>query len=381
MYSVSPNRTCMVMILFLLCGSIRAQQSVPVTLKKAQRFAGIEVGSKGVKLSVLDIGLNPARERVYQVIRDSSINSDFISFTPKSFDATLQALTGLYRHATRDFLIPPSRIYTVISSGVKVQSEKEHTEAFLTRLQDSFRIRTGNLNQQLLPIDVTTEARLSHLGIVPEARRYSTFLIDIGSGNTKGGYFPNGNTKDLRLFQLSWGTKSVLNATEKRSGEDRSAEGFKKNLNRVITGEAEQEIVYAVNVSNAYNMSDYIAFSGGISWATATLLFPELLENTVVPVRFQDVQQMINNLQQDPKAYSATNVVGKLAKGYDIPAITAEINRVNSVFDQRSLLAGASLLMQIMRQFEGVYEKKQFYLVKNGQVGWISSYVDEAQLQ
>jgi hypothetical protein len=30
-----------------------------------------------------------------------------------------------------------------------------------------------------------------------------------------------------------------------------------------------------------------------------------------------------------------------------------------------------------MRQFEGVYEKKQFYLVKNGSVGWISAFVDQ----
>jgi len=30
-----------------------------------------------------------------------------------------------------------------------------------------------------------------------------------------------------------------------------------------------------------------------------------------------------------------------------------------------------------MRQFEGIYEKKQFFLVKNGQVGWISAYVDQ----
>jgi hypothetical protein len=48
---------------------------------------------------------------------------------------------------------------------------------------------------------------------------------------------------------------------------------------------------------------------------------------------------------------------------------------VNKVFDQRSMLAGTGLLLNIMRQFEGVYEKKQFFLVKNGQVGWVSAYV------
>ena len=35
------------------------------------------------------------------------------------------------------------------------------------------------------------------------------------------------------------------------------------------------------------------------------------------------------------------------------------------------------LLLKIMRQFESVYEKKSFYLVKNGAVGWITAYVNQ----
>jgi hypothetical protein len=61
----------------------------------------------------------------------------------------------------------------------------------------------------------------------------------------------------------------------------------------------------------------------------------------------------------------------------DKVAIVNDVARVNKVFDQKSLMAGTSLLLKIMRQFAGVYEKKQFYLVKNGQVGWISAYVDQ----
>jgi hypothetical protein len=64
-------------------------------------------------------------------------------------------------------------------------------------------------------------------------------------------------------------------------------------------------------------------------------------------------------------------------KSLDIAAITKETKRVNSVFDQRSLMAGTGLLLKIMRQFEGIYERKEFFLVKNGQVGWISAYVDQ----
>jgi hypothetical protein len=40
-------------------------------------------------------------------------------------------------------------------------------------------------------------------------------------------------------------------------------------------------------------------------------------------------------------------------------------------------MAGAGLLLKIMRQFQGIYEKKEFYLAKNGQVGWISAFVTE----
>ena len=58
--------------------------------------------------------------------------------------------------------------------------------------------------------------------------------------------------------------------------------------------------------------------------------------------------------------------------------IGSEIKKVNKVFDQRALMSGTGLLLKIMRQFEGVYEKKQFFLVKNGQVGWISAYVTQA---
>ena len=61
----------------------------------------------------------------------------------------------------------------------------------------------------------------------------------------------------------------------------------------------------------------------------------------------------------------------------DKAAIAKEVKRVHSVFDQKSLMAGAGLLLKIMRQFKSVYESKGFFFVKNGQVGWVSAYVDQ----
>jgi hypothetical protein len=153
---------------------------------------------------------------------------------------------------------------------------------------------------------------------------------------------------------------------------------FDKNLYRVLSGDAKNEIVYAVNVSNAYNMSDYIAFSGGIAWSAATLMFPELIDNPVVPVTYDEMVKFNDRILNNYSSLSDLVIASTLAdKSADKALISSEVKQVNKVFDQKSLLAGTGLLLNIMRQFEGVYEKKQFYLVKNGQVGWISAYVNQ----
>jgi hypothetical protein len=265
-----------------------------------------------------------------------------------------------------------------VSSGVKQQAEKEQKTDWITNLVDSFKTKINEPDREVDIVGALEEARLSHLGIVPEARRYNTFLIDIGSGNTKGGYFPNGNKKDFKLFNVNWGTKSVANVTDKRCGEDKGLSNYYKQLYRVLSEAENSEIIYAVNESGSYPKSDNVAFSGGIAWSVATLLFPELIDNSVVGVTFDQVQKFYDRLYTNFYSVTEASLVQNiLDKTADKPTISKEIKRVHQVFDQKSLLAGTGLLLKVMRQFQSLYEGKQFYLVKNGQVGWISAYVDQ----
>jgi hypothetical protein len=352
---------------------------VPAKIKKLNLYAGIDVGSKGVKLSIIQMGKNAAVTRSFTAIKDTSINTDFISFTPASFSATLKGLCNMYNFALTSYGIPAEKIYTVVSSGIKGQAEKEKKTYLIKNLADSFKLLIKEPQRVVDVIDGMTEAKLSHIGIVPEARRYNTFLIDIGSGNTKGGYFKNGNTKELKLFLLNWGTKTIANATEKRTDNDKSIVNYKKQLFRVLAGEPDAEIVYAVNESGAYNMNDYFAFSGGIAWSVATLLYPELIENSVVPVTYDDLVKFNEKLTNNYPALAPENLLKNITdETLDKVAITSEAQRVHKVFDQKALMAGTGLLIKIVRQFEGTKEKKQFFLVKNGQVGWISAYVNQA---
>jgi hypothetical protein len=359
---------------------VHAQDNVSLKIDNNDLYSGIEVGSKGVKMSLLEVGKNSKNSGSFKILKDTSINTDFISFTSPTFQATLKGLCNLYSQATNEYNIESSRIFTVISSGVQVQAQKDQKSQWITQLVDSFKLKIKDPKRKVEVIDPLQEARLSHLGIVPDAKRFSTFLIDIGSGNTKGGYFPYDNTTDFKLFTLSWGTKSIANAAEKRCDEfDKTLANYNRQLYRVLVGAEEQEIIYAVNSSGAYNMNDYIAFSGGIAWAVATLLRPESIGNSIVTVSWDDVQRFNEILFKDPDALSDLVLVKTIrSESMDKEKAAKEIRRVHQVFDQRSLLAGTGLLLKVMRQFKSIYETKQFFLVKNGQVGWISAYVDQS---
>ena len=366
--------------IFIFDSQLYAQESFNPKFKNSIIYTGIEVGSKGVKLSVVELGKNAQTRGSFNVLKDSTINTDFISFSEPTFQATLEGMTGFYSLVTENYKIPSKQVFTVISSGVRIQAEKVDKFNMITNLINEFRKKINEPERLVEVIDVLGEARLSHLGIVPDGKRYSTFLVDIGSGNTKGGFFPFGNTKDFKLFQLSWGTKSVANATEKRMEDDsdKTIVSYNRQLSRVLSAAENSEIIYQVNSSGAYPLSDNIAISGGIAWSVATLLHPEMYDNAIVPVSFDEVKKLSERLYTDYSSLTDTALVKNIKTGDpEKEAISKEIKRVHKVFDQRSLMAGTGLLLKMMRQFASVYETKQFYLVKSGSVGWISAYVDQ----
>ena len=374
------KRSAVITATFLLSAFMpQAQNRVVQEYERSNAYAGIEVGSKGVKMSIIELDKKAGEDGEFRILNDTSINTDFISFTQPTYQATLAALNKLYEVAVIQNKIPVANVFTAISSGVNIQAQKEDKQRWIDQLINAFKLNNNESERTVAIIDVKEEARLSHLGIVPEGRRYKTFLIDIGSGNTKGGYFPYGNTKDFRLFQLTWGTKSAFNAAEKMLGDDKGLENYNSQLSRVLAGAEYNEIVYAVNASGAFPKSDNIAFSGGIAWAIATLISPELNDNAVVGVTYEEVFEFSEKLTKNPSLYSDYYIVKTLPENSSIDSekLGRDVKQVNKVFEQRALLAGTGLLLKTMRQFDGVVERKKFYLVKNGAVGWISAYVNQ----
>jgi hypothetical protein len=372
------QRLSLITFLLLSVFSLAAQNSLNPTFNNSNVYTGIEVGSKGVKMSVIEIGKNAQANGAFNILKDTSVNTDFISFTESTFQATLKGLCSLFNTAEVEYKIPSKNIFTVISSGVKMQAEKDTKLAWINNLIDSFRVNIKEPNRKIEVIDVKEEGRLSHLGIVPDSRRYATFLIDIGSGNTKGGFFPFGNTKDFKLFQLNWGTKSTTNATNKNCGDDQTLDNYKKQLLRVLAGAENSEIIYAVNSSGAYPVSDNVAISGGIAWAVATLSHPEKVDENIIPISYAELVKFSDKLYKNFDAFSPSFLTGNINLPDEKQAAFKQVTTVHKVFDQKAMMAGVGLLLKIMRQFESAFGGKEFFLIKNGQVGWVSAYVDQS---
>ena len=107
-------------------------------------------------------------------------------------------------------------------------------------------------------------------------------------------------------------------------------------------------------------------------------MHPELIDNPVISITFDELVKFNEKLGKNFSALSADFLISNINNPEDKERVKAEILRVHKVFDQKSLMSGAGLLWKIMRQFESAFETKHFYLVKNGQVGWVSAYVDQS---
>ncbi len=356
-----------------------AQNSALQLKVNTKNIAGIEVGSKGVKLSIIEKSLTDSKS--FKALKDTSVNSDFISFSSASYDATLTGAASLYNYTRQKWQIKPEDIAVLISSGVKAQADKLNKANHLLTFIEAFKIKINEEDRKVDIVNVFDESILSHFGIISDAERFSTFLIDIGSGNTKGGYFKNNNTNDFVMFQIPSGTKSTTNLSEKACGANCSFQQFNTSVGSVVDSLEKNEIIYAVNASGAYPSSSTMAMSGGIAWAVATLLYPEKSDQNQVEVTYKDVERFRTGLLKFYADIPDTNkLVIKGIKPAALSKIRMELQKVVNVFDTKSLLAGSTLMLRIMRQFESVNSSKKFRLIKNGQVGWITGYMTRKEV-
>lgn len=328
-----------------------------------QLYAGIEVGSKGVKLCILNNALS-SKDLSQKVIYDTTVNTDFIKFNGPSNDATLAAMLHLFRVANQNFNVNSNNIFLAISSGVKQTAEREKKEDKITIFISAIKSLLNDPNREVEVVSVYQESIFTHKSILPKEDNMTSIIIDIGSGNTKGGYFISSNV--FNTFNIAWGTKSTTNIVEKVCDSPCTIDEFSKLLNKKLNQISDKDIPEAIDKCGITNYDFKILFSGGIAWAAATLAKPSQIKEKKLDLSYEETEELY---------YQMVNNFAVLTGGEHSQQYLDEKYRVQKVFNQKSLIGGTGLLLNVMKKFERVKGTKKYSFIKNNKAGWLPGYI------
>ncbi|MEZ0485705.1 tetratricopeptide repeat protein [Fibrella aquatica] len=334
-----------------------------VTGKK--EYAGIDIGSSGIKLAIFSTKLEDGFYTKSIRSKPDSPNVTLISGTPQSFDAG-RAVLRAYVDSIRRHNIPGERIYVAFSSGINDGLGKQ--PGLRRKLYD---LLTAELPKGVLCDTMLTAAREAELytvGAIPRKMWTSTSCMDIGSGNTKGGFYDENRRFHAVSFPV--GTKSLPTLID--NGRSLSIEQYRQEAQRVIKAIADSTLNTAVNTElTGLQQRRTVGFGGGIAWALVTYLHPEKAGLTAIPLTASDVEKF--------KRLALTNYQALLHP--DLTDLTdkkirskAEKDLVNaqSQFNEKQIIAGALWLEAIVRAYDNTDVPKRLVFIRDSDIGWVT---------
>jgi hypothetical protein len=331
-------------------------------------YAGIEVGAKGVKLTVIDVKLSKDREYGYTLKMDTAINTDAASLSYQSEKETSNTIALLLEIIkTRYASINGNKIFIVISSGLKQELDKfEKTDYFTTV------IRPKKMDPAIKVTYITPEqeAELSMLGIVPEKYRFTAGQLDVGSGNTKGGFF---NAKKVFVpFTYPLGTKSFQRFIEPAGQMDITT--FVKIAEQYWMDSLSKPVIKEFVNSREIKLKDMVYLSGGIVWSIVSLRHPESVNDNFVEISASEIDEFRQLIVSDYEKATHVSFSG-ISNADDSKAATKNIGRVLKTFDQKAMIAGAVWLNHLVQEMTSINPNKKFIFSKYAYVGWISGFI------
>jgi tetratricopeptide (TPR) repeat protein len=330
-------------------------------------YAGVEIGGKGIKLSVIEVKMSRTGENEYILKADTSINTDAAALSYQSEKETYDAVSIFYNIIKNRFKIPAARTHIVISSGLKQELDKYNKVEYFATI-----VRPKELDPKIRINYITPvqESELSFRGIVPQRSRLTANQLDVGSSNTKGGYFDLGNNFVPVTFPL--GTKTFQRLVETK--EDGSIDEFLTAAEKIIADSLGRVMVYEFLNKKDFKSRDVLYLSGGIVWAIASLMHPQQINENFVEITQKDISDFRDEVYNGYGALIKPDL-SKIMKPDDANASIKNISRVVKTYDQKALLAGAIWLDELIQQVNTMNPSKKLVFPRYAYVGWISGYI------
>ncbi|MEM1136094.1 MAG: tetratricopeptide repeat protein [Bacteroidota bacterium] len=339
--------------------------------EKEQLYAGIEIGAKGVKLSVVGIRLGIEGHYLFDIKKDYSINPNVVSLSDKAIDEAVEIINTFLGEAKKDYKISEERIFIVGSSGVKAEAEKEGKLDELSK-----RINNGikDYKKEIKFITPEQEAFYAIKGSTLPRYRGNSTTIDIGSGNTKGGFLKGKKLDQLAPLTFDFGTATFSqtiadNKIEMLQGYDSVARYLAKEY---IFKDVKKELAN----NSGFRTRRIVHLAGGAPWAMTSLMYPEKINDMFVQVSPAAIRKFRIAVMKEHELITAPNL-SFIADEAVREKAEAEIQKVNKLFNREEMIAGTIILDALVHQLNKDVPKK-FYFARMGYIGWITGYIMES---
>jgi hypothetical protein len=332
------------------------------SIQAQKTYGGIEIGVKAVKMSIITI--EDAEDDEYDVkdfwvenFEKTAIISKDASLTPKGIDSISALVQKNFEKMILKYKIDRKNFYIIADSGIGGATNSD-------LLAQKIKLVT---NTNLTFISDTEEAKLLLKGCIPRKKYSNSMILDIGSGNTIGGYM--GVVKGQDVFHpltLDLGSITLTEMINQKS-TDKSIDKFnelsfsylptlKGNFSSMFKKDPE-----SINKPNVF-------LTGGASWAFYTLFYGIKAEKN------------FSELKQEDILYQKSVVENNFRKVENDALTNPIMQKVLKVYSQKNLISSFNMLLAALEEIPDLQNKK-IYFAKNGQIAWFVSYVIDQELK
>jgi hypothetical protein len=286
---------------------------------------------------------------------------------PAQVAESVNIVAGYIDALKMQFGLAEEDIAVLVSSGL-VDFAQDRVQTFVTGLRE----RTGFVADV---ITAREEARLAFDWIVPQPRRDRVLHFDIGSGNTKGGYYDRRDRR-AQFFDLAvpYGTKTMAAAVKLRWPPTRTAD-FGPRSSEFYGDTVESLMARQIGAAPETMQRPQLCLTGGIVWASTVILQPQAIAR----------REPWIELAPDHFATLLALIVAGTPYGGRLPdTLTADerervldtLRAVRNTFNPHQLAAGAAIGDGLARQLRFA-ERDQLYFASFANNSWASQYLIE----
>ncbi len=355
----------------------QAAAAQPGPAPMGELHAGIEIGAKGIKAVVLRVVDTPDGLEA-SILFSGTANSTLVGgtggtgrFDPDAVKQTVEEVGKFYRLMRETHKVDPGHIYIVGSSGLfsgidgKEELIKVNKETLTTAIDKGVGVKMSFVSDR-------QEAELSIVGIVPRRHLNDSVLVDIGSGNTKGG-FRSGVKGSFTTFSVPFGSVTFTDLVKQQA--KMSGKPFPVAAEELWKEVLVPALVPQLDACPDLRSKKRVYLSGGMIWAMATLVRPGD-RSAYTELTNADVEAFRRLVRKDPGMFPEIDLSGIADAKIRVEA-AADLKRVRATYTPQNLVAGAEVLTALSGEFGFAAEGRKVYFARYGHLGWILAFVAE----